>query len=158
MVTTGFDWGRNHELLSLADAYRDVIAGFAARNRIQICGSFLERTPEGRAANTLYFFDQTGSVLGKYRKIHLFTIFHEDEHVQAGDGISVFDMTLGRVGLGICYDLRFPELFRKNAKQGATIQILPAAFPHPRLAHWQSLIRARDRESMLFYWDQPDWN
>ena len=102
MVTTGFGWWRNREFLSEADVHRDAIAGFDAQNRIQICGTLLERKQEVRGTNKLYFFDQDGSVLGKHRKIHLFPLFHEDEHLQAGDVISVFDTALGRVGLGIC--------------------------------------------------------
>jgi len=58
---------------------------------------------------------------------------------------------LGQTGFGICYDLRFPELFRKNTELGAEVQILPAAFPHPRLAHWQTLVRARALENQSFF-------
>lgn len=151
MVTTGFDWKRNRELLPDAQQHHNEVAKIAHRYKIAICGSFLECADSGMPCNTLLYFDQTGSLLAKYRKIHLFTLFREDRHVQAGDAIVVANVEYTKIGFGICYDLRFPEIFRKNTDLGAQIQILPAAFPHPRLEHWRTLVRARAIENQCFF-------
>lgn len=102
-------------------------------------------------ANTLFYISADGSVAGRYRKIHLFSLFREDRHVEPGERVEVIATEFGKVGFGICYDLRFPELFRKNAAAGAVLQILPAAFPHPRLEHWRTLVRARAIENQCFF-------
>lgn len=151
MVTTGFDWKRNRELLAEAWQHHDAVAMIARTHKIAICGSFLECAESGMPCNTLLYFDQKGTVLAKYRKIHLFTLFREDRHVQAGDAIVVADIEYTKAGFGVCYDLRFPEIFRKNTDLGAQIQILPAAFPHPRLEHWRTLVRARAIENQCFF-------
>ena len=150
MCTTGFDWQKNKSLLNQADRHRDTLAELAKASDIAICGSFLEATAAGRPANSLYYFERTGEIVLHYRKVHLFTLFHEEKHMEVGTDIVTDDTELGRVGCSICYDLRFPELFRRCALQGAMIQALPAAFPHPRLAHWQTLIRARAIENQMY--------
>ncbi|MEN8662679.1 MAG: carbon-nitrogen family hydrolase [Lentimonas sp.] len=151
MCTTGFDWAKNRTLLDSAAETIERLQLLAKEFGIALCGSFLEKTEAGGAANTLYYIEADGSMAAKYRKAHLFSLFHEDEHVEAGQEIAVVDTSLGKVGLSICYDLRFPELFRKCALAGAEIQLLPAAFPHPRLAHWQTLIQARAIENQSFF-------
>lgn len=151
MCTTGFDWSRNLELLNQATEHRAQIAALAVEFNVAICGSLLEHTELGRAANTLYFFERTGAILAQYRKIHLFTLFGEEKHVQAGEAVVTADTELGRIGCSICYDLRFPELFRKCAHDGAVVQVLAAAFPHPRLTHWRTLIQARAIENQSYF-------
>ena len=151
MCTTGFDWQRNRELLSQAAEHRAQIAQLAVEFDVAICGSFLEQTELGRAANTLYYFERTGAVAAQYRKVHLFTLFGEEKHVQAGEAIVTANTELGRIGGSVCYDLRFPELFRKCTLDGAVVQVLPAAFPHPRLAHWRTLIQARAIENQCYF-------
>lgn len=151
MVTTGFDWKRNRELLIEASQHHTAIAKMARSYKIAICGSFLECADSGMPCNTLLYFDENGTLLAKYRKIHLFTLFREDQHVEAGDKIVVADIKHAKAGFGVCYDLRFPEIFRRNTELGAEIQILPAAFPHPRLEHWRTLVRARAIENQCFF-------
>ena len=151
MCTTGFNWKQNLTLLEDAEKHRDALAELAKTFDLAICGSFLEATPSGRPANTLYYFERNGSVAAVYRKVHLFTLFGEDKHMESGNSIVTADTKLGRIGCSICYDLRFPELFRRCVLQGATIQVLPAAFPHPRLSHWQALIRARAIENQMYF-------
>jgi len=150
MCTTGFDWQKNESLLHTANAHLDEIAKLAKTYHIALCGSFLEANDSGRPANTLYYFEQTGQIAMHYRKAHLFTLFGEEKHMEAGNAIVTGGTELGQIGCSICYDLRFPELFRNCALQGAVIQVLPAAFPHPRLAHWQTLIRARAIENQIY--------
>lgn len=151
MCTTGFDWKRNVVLLETAADTLAAVASFAKAAQLAICGSFLEKTASGRPANTLYYFDPRGNVLAKYRKAHLFTLFDEQKHVEAGDSIVTADTELGKIGCSICYDLRFPELFRKCTLAGAVVQVLPAAFPYPRLDHWRTLVRARAIENQCFF-------
>ncbi len=150
MCTTGFNWQKNILLLDEADRYREVVADIAKTLDLAICGSFLEVTAAGRPANTLYYFERSGALAVQYRKAHLFTLFNEEKHMEAGTAIVTGDTELGRIGCSICYDLRFPELFRQCALQGAVIQALPSAFPHPRLVHWQTLIRARAIENQIY--------
>lgn len=151
MCTTGFDWAKNKSLLDEAGESVEIIRRQAATSGVSVCGSFLEKTETGNAANTLYYFNSDGKELAKYRKVHLFTLFHEEAHVEAGNAIIVADTELGETGFSICYDLRFPELFRKCALAGAEVQVLAAAFPHPRLDHWQTLVRARAIENQCFF-------
>lgn len=150
MCTTGFDWKKNCELLDFSADHIDAVAATARLHDIAICGSFLEKTESGQAANCFHYIDAQGNVLARYRKLHLFTLFHEEQHVEAGSECVVFDTSLGCFGAAICYDLRFPELFRRLTDRGSQLIFLPAAFPHPRLEHWRTLIRARAIENQCF--------
>lgn len=150
MCTTGFDWQYNRAHLDVAAEQIESVASIAKANRIAICGSFLEKTESGNAANCFRYIDAKGAPLASYRKMHLFTLFHEEKHVEAGNECVAFETEHAKFGAAICYDLRFPELFRRNTEGGAILHILPAAFPHPRLAHWQTLIRARAIENQTY--------
>jgi len=150
MATTGFDW-KDPDLLASAEAQHAELADIAKEYGLAICGSFLERAPSGKPANTLIYFNRNGEVLAKYRKIHLFSLFNEDQFVEPGQELVVTDIGHCKAGFGICYDLRFPELFRENTQRGAQLQILPAAFPHPRLEHWRALIQARAIENQCYF-------
>lgn len=150
MCTTGFDWSYNRSVLNQTHGHIDAIISMAKEHRLAICGSFLEKTESGGAANCFYFIDRAGTVRARYRKLHLFTLFNEEKHVEAGDSAVCFDSAYGKMGASICYDLRFPELYRRNTEAGACLHFLPAAFPHPRLEHWRTLIRARAIENQSF--------
>lgn len=150
MATTGFDWKRNRELLPQTGEQHERLSAMARSGELAICGSFLEQTATGMPANTLLYFDADGQIIARYRKIHLFSVFREHEHVEAGNEVVVADIGSTKAGFGICYDLRFPELFRKNTELGAKLQFLPAAFPHPRLEHWRALIKARAIENQCY--------
>ena len=147
MCTTGFDWVSNCEHLADASSSIVELKDIAQEHGIAICGSFLEKTELGNAANCFHYIDAKGSLLARYRKMHLFKLFHEEGHVEAGNECVVFDTAYGKIGASICYDLRFPELFRQNTRAGALLHILPAAFPHPRLEHWRKLVCARAIEN-----------
>lgn len=151
MCTTGFDWKHNRAHLDEAAKDTEYVGSIAKTNGIAICGSFLEKTESGSPANCFYYFDAKGALLIRYRKLHLFTLFHEERHVEAGNEWIAFDSEHGKIGAAICYDLRFPELFRRTTEAGAILQILPAAFPHPRLAHWRTLLVARAIENQSYF-------
>ena len=77
--------------------------------------------------------------------------FDEARTIRAGETVVAFDAPFGRVGLSVCYDLRFPELFRSYAARGAGVILLPSEWPHPRLEHWRTLVRARAIEDQCFF-------
>jgi deaminated glutathione amidase len=118
------------------------------------CGSLIERR-DGGNFNTSVVFDRSGEEVARYSKLHLFDIvlpdgskYLESEAITPGDRIAVFDCDGVVCGLAICYDLRFPELFRALADSGAQVILLPAAFTVPTgMYHWEPLIRARAIEN-----------
>ncbi len=124
-----------------------------------VAGSLLERIPdEIRHFNTSCLFDPEGHRVALYRKIHLFdcdfpgAAFHESETARPGEAPVLARLGQGpRLGLSICYDLRFPELFRILALQGAEMVALPAAFTERTgRDHWEVLVRARAIENQVF--------
>jgi predicted amidohydrolase len=122
-------------------------------------GSFAERSDvPGRVYNTSPVLNPAGELVGVYRKIHLFDIdiaggpsFLESATVAPGGDLVVVDSPLGRVGLSVCYDLRFPTLYERLREQGAEVLMVPAAFTaHTGRAHWELLLRARAVEQQCW--------
>ena len=134
-----------------------------ANNCALIAGSFIER--DGDALfNTSVAVGADGSLLGRYRKIHLFDVDIEGARSKESDTFSsgtdpvVVDINGLRVGLTICYDLRFPELFRAEADQGADIIVVPAAFTEATgRDHWELLLRARAVENQTMIIAAAQW-
>jgi predicted amidohydrolase len=89
-------------------------------------------------------------VVGKYRKIHLFSLTGEPDQFERGRAPVVCETSVGRLGVEICYDLRFPELSRRLALDGAEILCFSALWPDTRIAHWSLLLRSRAVENQLF--------
>jgi predicted amidohydrolase len=125
-------------------------AALAALHNIHIAGSCLSIVEPNAFGNTLVCFGPTGELLGEYAKVHLYGLMDEDQYLTAGNATTIVEFPWGAAGLAICYDLRFPELFRSYALNGATMVILPAEWPRPRLAHWRTLLRARAIENQMF--------
>lgn len=125
------------------------IAEVANAFSIHVVGSLLEDSGEGYR-NTAVVAAPSGLLLGKYSKVHLFRPLEEHVYLVAGEEAPVFDLPWGRSALAICYDLRFPELFRKYALAGAQVVFLVAEWPRPRLTHWQTLLQARAIENQFF--------
>ena len=122
-------------------------------------GSILERIDaERRSYNTALLFGPDGEILARYRKIHLFDVeipgqvsARESEIRKPGDEAVVAKTALGTIGLSVCYDLRFPELYRRLAREGAEIVLIPSAFTFPTgAAHWETLVRARAIENQVY--------
>jgi predicted amidohydrolase len=122
-------------------------------------GSILEqRDGEPKLLNTTVVFDPSGELVAQYSKIHMFDVvldgiasYRESNTVQRGEEIVTFDMDGTTVGLAICYDLRFPELFRILTLHGADVIVLPAAFTMTTgKDHWEVLIRARAIENQVY--------
>lgn len=118
-------------------------------------GSLAVRGEEGKLANRGFVIDGAGAVRGRYDKMHLFDVdlasgesWRESASYQAGQEAVAVDTPLGRLGLSICYDLRFPDLYRALSDAGATILAVPAAFTQATgAAHWHVLLRARAIEA-----------
>ena len=148
MWSTGYDYRHLAELATQTPAILDGLRQQTANFGLAVVGSLPEWT-DGKLYNTAYVID-TGEIIGSYRKLHLFSAMGEDRHLSAGNQSLVVDTSVGRIGVAICYDLRFPELFRKLALAGAEIICVPAEWPKPRGEHWQTLLRARAIENQLF--------
>lgn len=114
-------------------------------------GSFVENK-NGRYYNTSILFDREGRNILEYRKMHLFSYkCREPELLTPGEEISVVSTEFGRIGLATCYDLRFPELFRKMAvEQGAEIFLVTSAWPFPRVEAWNALNQVRALENTCY--------
>ena len=119
----------------------------------------LERDDDGESIyNTAVFFDDTGKSLGKHRKMHLFDIdvkgkiyFKESDTLSAGNGFTIIKTDLARIGIGICYDIRFVELSRIMALNGAEMLIFPGAFNLTTgPAHWELLFRSRALDNQVY--------
>ena len=91
-----------------------------------------------------------GELTARYDKIHLFSYAGENQHVSAGNKIITAQTPWGDIGLSICYDIRFCELYRALALMGSRIILVPSAFPQERIDHWHTLLRARAIENQLF--------
>ena len=124
-----------------------------------VAGSICETTDSaGRGRNTSLVFGPAGEELASYRKMHLFDIslspeltFEESHWIEPGESVSHFTGSLGNIGQAICYDLRFPELFRQLADQGMHVLAFPSAFAQTTgEAHWEVLLRARAIENQCY--------
>lgn len=148
--STGYDLTRAAELADLPETgIHATLAALARDQGIAMAGSTLtQRT--GRPTNTATVYSADGTLLATYDKLHLFGLMQEDRYLESGATLTVFDAPWGRSALAICYDLRFPELFRSYALQGAVIVIVPAEWPSARLEHWRTLVRARAIENQYF--------
>lgn len=126
------------------------IAQLAREEAIHITGSLLMSHDGRHFYNTAPLLSPTGQLLGHYSKIHLFRPMEEHQYLTPGREMPVFDLPWGKSALAICYDLRFPELFRKYALAGTMIVFVMAEWPYPRLDHWQTLLKARAIENQMF--------
>jgi predicted amidohydrolase len=144
LFTTGFDFDALKELSEeLPGETTDALRGVCGDSIVG--GSIIEK--DNNIYNTFFLLDREGP-LAKYRKIHLFK--EEKDYFSAGEDSTVIDTGFGRVGLAICYDIRFPEQFRRLTKKGAEIILVTAEFPSPRDNHWKVLLQARAIENQVF--------
>jgi len=152
-----FNTGVDHELFKkmaepVGGVSTDFLSSLAKQHAANIVGgSFIEKCPDGSLKNTSLVFDREGQIIGRYSKIHLFSYYgiNEGKYLTAGDKAVVVNTDFGRIGLSICYDLRFPELYRTLALAGAEVVVCPAAWPYPRHDHWITLSKARAIENQF---------
>ncbi len=138
---------------------REAMSRWAGENGIILAGGSVPEKCGDKLYNTCYVFDESGRQIARHRKIHLFDVdikggvrFKESNSFASGEDITVFDTSLGRMGVEICFDIRFPELCRAMAKRGAELILCPAQFnmtTGPR--HWELSVRARAMDNELFF-------
>jgi predicted amidohydrolase len=135
------------------------LAREARRFGMYIAGSIYEDAGGGVYHNTCSLLGPAGELVGRYRKTHLFDApqrvdipggIRESDKVRAGDDLPVFATALGPIGLTVCSDLRFPEVYRELALKGARIIVCASAFLSPRYDHWEFFLRARAAENQVW--------
>ena len=152
MMDTGYEMTMIQQVASSWTDQPFAVAKDAARD----CGMYLicglsEREGEN-IYNSIAVFDPAGSLIGSYRKTHLFSVepVNEDRYLAAGDSLEIVDIGGMRWGLSICFDLRFPEVYRALVKRGAEVMVVCAAWPVPRQSHWKMLTVARAIENQSY--------
>jgi len=139
----------------------ETVRELASRHRVPILAGTFAEAIEGdqRVYNTSALISEAGQIAAVYRKIHLFDVdlgesggvFRESAFTAPGEQVVVAETAVGRVGLSVCYDVRFPELYREMAARGADWITVPSAFaPETGKVHWEVLLRARAIENQAF--------
>lgn len=140
-----------------AGVMQSFLAEMARKHRIWVVGGSIPivANAPNKVRNTCLVYDEHGEQVARYDKIHLFNLdlgnehYHEANTIEAGNQVVVVDSPFGRIGLAICYDLRFPELFR--AMKNVDIVVLPSAFTATTgKMHWETLVRARAIENLTY--------
>jgi predicted amidohydrolase len=140
---------------------QDFLAATARRLGLWIVGGTvpLRGAGDGRVAAASLVYDAAGERRARYDKIHLFDVhvpereerYRESAHVAPGSSPELVETPVGRLGLSVCYDVRFPELYRRLSAAGAELLSVPSAFTEPTgRAHWEPLLRARAIENLCF--------
>ena len=135
------------------------LSNLAKENDIYLIGGSISELDDGKVYNTSYSFNREGEIIGKHRKVHLFDIdveggirFMESDTLTPGESTTVIDTEYGKIGVAICYDVRFPELSRNMALAGAKLIVLPAAFNMTTgPAHWDLTMRARALDNQVYF-------
>ena len=134
------------------------ISQLALDNNVYILAGSIPEKEGSKLYNTSYLFNRNGEITAKHRKMHLFDIdvkgkitFMESDVLTAGDNVTIADTEFGKIGIGICYDIRFPELARLMALEGALMLFYPGAFNLTTgPAHWELLFRSRALDNQVF--------
>lgn len=134
------------------------ISQIAKSNNVYILAGSIPEEEDGKIYNTSYLFDRNGEIIAKHRKMHLFDIdvkgkiyFKESDTLTAGNDVTIANTEFGKIGIGICYDIRFPELGRLMVEKGASILFYPGAFNLTTgPAHWELLFRSRALDNQVY--------
>ncbi len=137
----------------------ELLSKLAKQQSIYIVGGSIPERDGENIFNTSYTFDRNGKVIGKHRKMHLFDIdvedgikFKESDTLGSGNKATVFETEFCKIGVAICYDMRFPELMRLMALKDAELIIVPAAFNMTTgPAHWHSLAKVRAMDNQVYF-------
>jgi omega-amidase len=149
MTLTGFTMNANQFAEEIDGTGMLYFMNLASRLKTEIIAGIIERDGID-LFNSLIHFDKNGIIRARYRKIHLFNPGGEEIHYLPGDEPVITKCADIRTGLSICYDLRFPELYRLYAKERVGILINIANWPAPRIEHWKVLLQARAIENQAF--------
>lgn len=151
MWTTGYSIGKLSEQAEKIDgSVAKSVAQIAQEKNMYIVAGSMATEIDGKFYNTTLVFTPTGELLDSYNKVHLFSLFNEQDIVSAGDVRKVVDIAQVPSGLAICYDLRFPEFARAMALDGAKILYLPAEWPSVRGYAWELLNKASAALNQMF--------
>ncbi|HUS14789.1 MAG TPA: carbon-nitrogen family hydrolase [Chloroflexia bacterium] len=149
--TTGYNWPA---MPGLAEPQDGETAGWltqlAARCNVTLVSGSIAEARDGGIYNTSFIVTPEAGIVGAYSKQHLFPLLDEPRYMAVGADPSPVNTPLGRWGQLICFDIRFPEAARSLALAGAEILWVPSEWPHPRLEHWRTLLRARAIENQMF--------
>ena len=162
-VWTGLGYSNKTLYRSIAEPIpgpvTDLLSREARRYGMYIAGSIYEDAGHGVYHNTCLLIGPDGAIVGLYRKTHLFDApnrhdiqggIRESDKVCAGDALPVFQTSLGPIGLSVCSDLRFPEVYREMTLRGARLLVCASAFLSPRFDHWEFFLRARAAENQVW--------
>lgn len=149
--TTGYALKNIDELAENVDgetltAMRD----FARDRAVEVITGSIPIKDGGKIYNNAFALDRAGHLLASYRKLHLFSLMGEERFFHPGEKTSLFEMSFGKAAMIICYDIRFPELARTLAINGAKALFVPAEWPSLRGNHWRTLNIARAIENQMF--------
>jgi len=153
MFATGFSMNFTDIHDSGSRETQDFLSKTAAAREIYLLGGVVtkdERGPKAYGRNESVVYAPDGREVARYCKLHPFTLGGEAEHYVAGEDLCLFNWQEFTVASFICYDLRFPEIFRAAAKRGANLFTVIASWPSPRADHWTSLLKARAIENQAY--------
>lgn len=150
MFSTGFSMKVASVAEDSPSATEEFLAQTARELGVFILGGLVTRRADGRGRNQAVAFSPAGKEVARYNKIQTFTLGGESQHYAAGKEIVTFSWQNFVVAPFICYDLRFPELFRRAVRQGAQLFVVIANWPAPRIHHWTALLQARAIENQAY--------
>jgi len=129
---------------------KELFSDLSRKYDVNIIGGTVANVVDNRVMNTSYVFNRSGELVADYSKTHLFTHSGEDDYFDAGDHLTVFNLDGVKCSLAVCYEVRFPELFRTLALKDALINFVPAQWPLKRNDHWRTLLKTRAIENQNF--------
>jgi predicted amidohydrolase len=144
----GFEYPDIKRLANETSRLQQELARISREHPSVIIGSLPEKSPRG-LYNTASIMDQ-GKLIGRYRKQRLFPLMEEDRHFTTCRSRKKFSTSRGTIGIAVCFDLRFPELFTSFRDKDTWLVIVPAQWPASRLAHWKALLVARAIENQIY--------
>lgn len=150
MFSTGFSMNVDAVAESDPSETEKFLKSLAREKGAAVLGGLVRKNENGSGRNELIAFAPSGEELIRYQKNRTFRYTGESEHYENGTEISVFERAGGKIAPLICYDLRFPELFRRATAKGAELLVVIASWPSVRVEHWITLLRARAMENLAY--------
>ncbi|HLQ70163.1 MAG TPA: carbon-nitrogen family hydrolase [Bacillota bacterium] len=152
MWTTGYDLERIYDIAANdLNPVKGFIKGLAKEYDVNIVAGSIANKNDSGVKNTAFVIDRNGKLVHEYSKIHLVPMLNEPEYLTGGTSkVKIFELDGEKVGMVICYDLRFPEVFRDLAMEDAKVIFVVAEWPVERTEHWITLLRARAIENQCY--------
>jgi predicted amidohydrolase len=150
MFATGFSMNVDSIAEAADGPTHAFLAALANEHKAFVMGGVVTRAADGRGLNDAVVYGPDGSLVCRYSKMHPFSFAGETKHYQGGPGVSLFEWGDLLVAPLVCYDLRFPEVFRQAVRRGAELFVLIANWPQARESHWTALLPARAIENQAF--------